>query len=377
LRSPASFLAFSSLSFMPSSKTYSNVILSRARSVASLTHECYNLVSLNYAGTNYLYVKNLQGDIIAITDVDGNIKVEYTYDAWGKLLSTTGTMASTLGVDNPFRYRGYFYDTETSLYYLQSRYYNPDMGRFINADGQINKGLLGTNLFAYCYNNPVNMVDYDGNDPVSQWAWRLNTGDETYSDVLYAFYVYNNNLQGAWVGTAAAYIKEAINIALKSKATKLSSKGLKFIKDTEVFKANKYKVYLTDTYYTIGYGHYMDDGKNYVTIDGKQYTSLTEPQAAELLMQDITNTFVSSFNKFLSKNKIALTQQQYDACIIDCFQKGAYIWGKSIYPISNYILARNFSNYNACLKAFLGSHSKGGLIDRRTSEAKMFFYGIY
>ena len=60
--------------------------------------------------------------------------VEYIYDAWGKLISTTGTLATTLGADNPFRYRGYYYDTETGLYYLTTRYYDPEVCRFISAD---------------------------------------------------------------------------------------------------------------------------------------------------------------------------------------------------------------------------------------------------
>lgn len=321
----------------------------------------------------YLYIKNLQGDITGIVNENGAVIANYVYDAWGKLVSVTG---SSIGTLNPLRYRGYYYDSETAYYYLQSRYYSPVLGRFLNADGQINVGLLGTNLFAYCYSDPVNMVDYDGNDPVSPWASRLCNGNGTYSDILYAFYIYNNNLQGQWVGFAASYINIAINVALKSKATKLSSKGLNFIKSKESFRANKYLL-PGEKFYTIGYGHQMSDGKNYVIIDGKQYTSLTEPLAAKLLMQDINNTFVPKFNKFLTNNRIALTQQQYDACIADCFQKGQNIWGNSNYPISNYILTRNFSNYNACLSAFLGSSSSGGLLNRRTSEAKMFFYGIY
>ena len=76
-------------------------------------------------------------------------------------------MASTLGVHNPLRYRAYVYDTETSLYYLRSRYYNPAIGRFINADGYVatGQGILGNNMFAYCLNNPVVNLDRDGQIP--------------------------------------------------------------------------------------------------------------------------------------------------------------------------------------------------------------------
>ena len=90
--------------------------------------------------------------------------VGYSYDAWGRLLTTTGTLSSTLGLHNPLRYRGYVYDRETGLYYLQSRYYNPEIGRFINADSLVStgQGVLGYNMFAYCGNNPINRVDSTG-----------------------------------------------------------------------------------------------------------------------------------------------------------------------------------------------------------------------
>ena len=101
-----------------------------------------------------------------LVDSSGTQVVTYTYDAWGKLLSTTGTMAGSIGTLNPLRYRGYVYDTETGLYYLNSRYYNPETGRFINADSVIDRSkILGANVFSYCLNNPVNMLDEDGNLP--------------------------------------------------------------------------------------------------------------------------------------------------------------------------------------------------------------------
>ena len=120
--------------------------------------------SFDLNGTEYYYLRNLQGDIAGIVDGTGSLVVEYAYDAWGKLLSITGSLADTVGVLNPLRYRGYYYDTETGLYYLQSRYYNPEWGRFINADSESNGGhdLLGYNRFAYCANNPLHSLDKDG-----------------------------------------------------------------------------------------------------------------------------------------------------------------------------------------------------------------------
>ena len=103
--------------------------------------------------------------------------VEYKYDAWGKIIGRTGSLVSTLGCLNPFRYRGYVYDEETGLYYLKSRYYNPKWGRFINADeilGQTGE-VLSHNLFAYCKNNPVVLADSMGMWP--SWATTaLNVG---------------------------------------------------------------------------------------------------------------------------------------------------------------------------------------------------------
>ena len=120
-------------------------------------------LTINYNGTTYYYVTNLQGDVVAILNSSGTAVVNYTYDAWGKPFNPTGSMASTLGYYNPLRYRGYVYDEETGLYYLQSRYYNPTIGRFINADNQLATGdFTGLNLFAYCDNNPVVRVDPNG-----------------------------------------------------------------------------------------------------------------------------------------------------------------------------------------------------------------------
>ena len=123
-----------------------------------------NVVSVNYAGTEYYYLRNGQNDVVKLIDNSGSTVVEYTYDTWGKVLSCTGTLATTLGLDQPFRYRGYVYDTETGWYYLQSRYYSPETCRFISADVLLStgQGVLGHNSFAYCGNNSLNRVDSAG-----------------------------------------------------------------------------------------------------------------------------------------------------------------------------------------------------------------------
>ena len=114
----------------------------------------------------FYYLYNVQGDVIAIVRAaTGQVVAKYSYDAWGNC-TVTNAAGYAVGDKNPFRYRGYYYDTETGLYYLNSRYYNPEFGRFISADGLIdNRGATSQNLFAYCNNNPVNMADPTGHLP--------------------------------------------------------------------------------------------------------------------------------------------------------------------------------------------------------------------
>ena len=110
-------------------------------------------------GKVYYYVYNLQGDVTHIVDESKNIVATYRYDPFGKILNLSSL--TSIGKLNPFRYRGYYYDTESNLYYLNSRYYNPEIGRFINADAILgaNKDVLGYNLYAYCSNNPICNID--------------------------------------------------------------------------------------------------------------------------------------------------------------------------------------------------------------------------
>ena len=119
---------------------------------------------MEYDNAMYRYVHNLQGDIVAIVDTNGNAVVEYKYDAWGKPIYEADSLSNTLGHLNPFRYRGYVWDTETELFYLRSRYYSSLIDRFVNCDCVFVKyhGLNSLNLFAYCKCNPIVYGDANG-----------------------------------------------------------------------------------------------------------------------------------------------------------------------------------------------------------------------
>ena len=134
-----------------------------------------------------------------------------------KVLSVTNasgvaqTGANFIGNINPIRYRGYYYDTDLGLYYLQSRYYDPETGRFVNGDGyvQTGDGLLDKNMFAYCLEDPVNLVDEVGCDPVPMWAQRVLGGTASVVDYMTALSVDPN----AWAGSARYKVNRAIGIA--------------------------------------------------------------------------------------------------------------------------------------------------------------------
>ena len=160
-----------------------------------------NVVAADYSTNNgstfntYYYLRNAQGDVVKLIDKTGATVVEYAYDSWGKPLSTTGSLASTLGKYNPFRYRGYVYDEETGWYYLQSRYYNPEVGRFISPDVYLStgQGVLGHNAYAYCDNNSVVRADRNG----QFWDYVIDIGFLVWS----VFDVVNN--PGDWKNWAA------------------------------------------------------------------------------------------------------------------------------------------------------------------------------
>ena len=127
------------------------------------------LFSMNCDGKDYYYILNPTGDVIALVDTGWNTVVSYAYDSWGKVTAIEGDQ--DLGKKNPLRYRGYYWDEETGLYYLASRYYDPEVGRFISIDDTSALGIASTrftnkNLYAYCDNNPIIREDVQGYFPI-------------------------------------------------------------------------------------------------------------------------------------------------------------------------------------------------------------------
>ena len=158
----------------------------------------------------------------------------------------------------------------------------------------------------------------------------------------------------------------------------ISENGILMLKGWEKFRSEAYIASSNESNYTIGYGHVILDGTTSVTIDGVSYPQINREQASRLLNQDLNVKFISMFNDFLISNNIQLNQKQYDACILDCYQRGENIWKKQNKKIAKFILANeNFQDYDKVLNAFLGDGSNAGKNDRRTKEANLFVYGVY
>ena len=160
--------------------------------------------------STYYYILNLQGDVVQIIDANGVMQAEYVYSPWGEIISAEGDLAEI----NPLRYRGYYYDSETGFYYLQSRYYDPENHRFINADSYAStgQGFLGVNMFAYCSNNPVNNFDNDGKRQGHASAIakaKRKNAQEKYNEDTINIYMEGNGVDDASKLNVRFYIADA------------------------------------------------------------------------------------------------------------------------------------------------------------------------
>ena len=203
-----------------------------------LTKSCYIWYNISVNGgayQYYFYETNLLGDITGVYNSDGDVIVRYTYDAWGNFffyLYDSTAVDSTLNQAILFRYRGYIYDLESGLYYLQSRYYDANVGRFINPDGTSllsvsPYGISDKNLYTYCDNNPIMRTDKGGT------AWEtvfdiislgLSIGDvmENYDDPM------------AWVGLVGDAIDLIPFVTGVGETARVVNTGRKIADDNKV-----------------------------------------------------------------------------------------------------------------------------------------------
>ena len=216
-----------------------------------LMRRYYNEAQTSY--NTYHYVLNAQGDVIKLLHGQNTTVAEYTYDAWGNVLTATGSLADV----NPLRYRGYYYDTETGFYYLQSRYYDPIVKRFLNADSYAStgQGFLGYNMFAYCGNAPAIAADNNGHKCVSI---EINDGggltppppdyrtyeDQTVSQLnncySYAFELpYSQNPGYSIKGSSRRILKPIFRIAYSSKSPSKSVVGMALLVMADMKNENK------------------------------------------------------------------------------------------------------------------------------------------
>ena len=151
-------------------------VITRNATIIRFRYGDEGLVGFSLNSTDKYYTKDLFGNISGIYGADGTKYVSYEYDAWGNHTVTLDLYG--IGTVNPFRYREYYYDTETGLYYLQSRYYDPETGRFINADADLSFiiGFTGNNKYTYCSNNPIVFFDHSGyREEINNSIWSFKS----------------------------------------------------------------------------------------------------------------------------------------------------------------------------------------------------------
>ena len=225
-----------------------------------------------YNGTQYFYLTNQMGDVIGITDNSGSLIATYTYGAWGEVLAvtpaTTGNFTQlAIANANPLRYRGYYLDQETGYYYLQSRYYYPQLARFISGD-QVDLYLqkdkwLGINSYAYCYNNPISFVDFTGTAAYSMQTYFHNHHYTRLWGVLqltptYAYFATNPESNEVEIvirmvkaflsqPTCTNYANQILKAAKKHKTIK------RFVKNNKVLGMTPHRIAIEIFAHAVGY----------------------------------------------------------------------------------------------------------------------------
>ncbi len=233
-------------------------------------------------GIQYFYITNQMGDILAITDTDGNVVGNYEYDAWGKVLTADTDIAK----QNPLRYRGYYYDSETGYYYLQSRYYDSNICRFINADSifieLLSKNFdLYCNMFSYCNNDPICKSDFTGYSAIAAGG---------------AYFIYEFVILGAIALTGVLLIVYAIIEAIVKAMENASISGKKTFKDVRAKKQS-------GKHYKFAY---IDDNNNLKTIGPK----LTFRQAlGGLGIKASTNSIKKRYKYKFNEGKLSKNAQ--------------------------------------------------------------------
>ncbi len=323
-----------------------------------------NVLGFEYDNNTYYYLKNIQGDVLGIYDYTGTCLVSYTYDAWGRVLSVTGTHANTLGIYNPFRYRSYYYDEGTELYYLNSRYYDPAVGRFLSPDAilGVNGGITGYNLYAYCNNNPIIHVDFTGYCTI-----RIEENGYLYIEDINCGYNFLKN----------EYYQKSHIVDLGPCPEYQAF--MEHIKSWEGFGGNAAPDLEGDT--SIGYGHkiYEDDPALKLVCGTTSVSSITPFQARLLLWVDIC-TNVERVKRHLSNYPnlaLSLTTSQF-LSLVDMSYNGCSKLKTVVIPglssMSDY-------TYDGILNLFVStipsnSNYYNGLYNRRKAECDMFCYGF-
>ena len=241
------------------------------------------LVGFKYNGNTYHYHKNLFGDVIGIYDSNNNEIVTYEYDSWGAPISVVDTSNIGLATINPFRYRSYYYDEETKLYYLNSRYYNPVFGRFINADGILGvDGLDSYNLYSYTSNNPINNIDSIGTSWKKLWSSVKNIATKVYHQLK-------------------KEIKRVVNAVVTQFPTDKSSFEKAFV--AEVSVGLGFDVVDTAGLFDGTSWQYKNGGR----VDSNQFTLTTEKQIGFITiesgyMSEHNNNYKAGLDKWYEEN---------------------------------------------------------------------------